>query len=72
MLGNEVDRIFLYQEIEGMVRELAKKLGLDATEWTWLEKSQAPNVDKSIIGNELESFIQSMHNADCKLYGLPD
>ena len=72
MLGNEVDRIFLYEEIEGMVRELAKKLGLDATEFPCLEKSQAPNVDKSIIGNEVESLIQSMHNADYKLYGLPD
>ena len=72
MLGNEVDRIFLYVEIEGMVHELAKRLGLDATEFPCLEKSQAPNIHKPIIGKEVESSIQSMHNADYKLYGLAD
>ena len=72
MLGNEVDRIFLYEEIEGMVRELANRLGLDATEFPLLEKSQNQNIDKSIISKELESSIQSMHKADYKLYNLLD
>jgi len=55
-----------------MVRELANRLGLDATEIPLLEKSQNQNIDKSIISKELESSIQSMHKADYKLYNLLD
>jgi len=55
-----------------MVRELANRLGLDATEFPLLEKSQNQNIDKSIISKELESSIQSMHKADYKLYNLLD
>ncbi len=71
-LGNEIDRVFLYEEMESMICELADKLGLDPARFPCLERSETSNDNQPIISEETRSKIQSMHSMDCRFYKLPN
>ena len=71
-LGGELDRVFLYEDLEGAIQELSHVLGLDLAHFPHLEKAGLPASDRLPIDESVELKIRAMHDEDYRLYGVSD